>query len=38
MTQLMFTVRVALVGMSFNLQPANAYTAPWVRGDLVRHG
>ena len=29
MTRLMFTVSVALVGMSFNLQPANAYTAPW---------
>jgi len=29
MTRLMFAVGVALVGMSFNLQPANAYTAPW---------
>jgi hypothetical protein len=39
MTRLMFAViGVALVGMSFNLQPANAYTAPSVRGDLVRHG
>ena len=29
MARLMFAVGVALVGMSFNLQPANAYTAPW---------
>jgi len=29
MTRLMFAVGVALVGMSFNLQPANAKTAPW---------
>ena len=29
MTRLTFSVGVALVGMSFNLRPANAYTAPW---------
>jgi Protein of unknown function (DUF3551) len=29
MMRLMFAVGVALVGMSFNLQQANAYTAPW---------
>jgi len=29
MTRLVFAVGVALVGMSFNLQPANAKTAPW---------
>jgi Protein of unknown function (DUF3551) len=29
MRRSMFAVAVALVGMSFNLQPANAYTAPW---------
>jgi hypothetical protein len=29
MTRLMLAVGVALTGMSFNLQPANAYTAPW---------
>ena len=29
MTRLMFAVGVALAGMSFNLQPANAYSAPW---------
>ena len=29
MTRLMFAVGVVLVGMSVNLQPANAYTALW---------
>ena len=29
MTRLIFVVGVALAGMSFNLESAKAYTAPW---------